>query len=68
MAWKEITEPTETARTFAADEDADVAAIETAHPDAPVGSLIFAGNEGTPRIYFKFPSGSFYKIFGEDAT
>lgn len=68
MAYQEITEPTETARTFAADEDADVATIETDHPDAPVGSLIVAGNSGDPRIYFKFPSGDFYKIFGEDAT
>ena len=68
MAYWEITEPTETAQSFAADEDADVAAIETAYPDAPVGSLIVAGNGGTPRIYFKFPSGSFYKIYGEDAT
>ena len=64
----EITEPKDKARTWAADSDSDVSAIETAEPNAPIGSLIIAGNSGDPRIYFKFPSGDFYKIFGEDAT
>lgn len=57
MAWVEITEPKDTARTWAADSDSDKTEIETAYPDAPIGSIIIAGNSGEPKIYFKFPAG-----------
>ncbi len=59
MAWKEITEPNDTAKFYAADEDADVTTIEAEHPDDPVGSIILADNAGSPKVYFKFPAGSY---------
>lgn len=62
MAWKEITEPNDVVKTYAADEDADVTAIETAHPDAPVGSRVFVDNSGSTKIYMKFPAGSFSEL------
>ena len=57
MAWVEITEPNDTARSFAADSDSDKTEIETAHPNLPVGSIIIASNSGAPKIFFKFPGG-----------
>ena len=57
MAWKEITEPNENTRTFLADAAADVTAVGTAAPDAPVGSVIIADNSGSTHIFMKFPGG-----------
>ena len=66
MAWKEITEPNENTRTFLADAAADVTAVGTAAPDAPVGSVIIVGDDdgdGTAAVYAKLPAGSFSKLF-----
>ena len=57
MAWKEITEPNDTTRTFAADSDSDVASIEAAFEHIPVGSIVIAANSGSPTICFMFPGG-----------
>ena len=62
MAWKEITEPNDVVKTYAADEDADVTAIETANPDDPVGSIAIVNNDGETAVYMKFPAGSYAKL------
>ena len=62
MAWKEITEPNDVVKTYAADEDADVTAIETANPDDPVGSIAIVNNDGATAVYMKFPAGSYAKL------
>lgn len=67
MAWKEITEPNDVAKSYAADEDEDVTAIETANPDDPVGSIVIANNSGATAVYMKFPSGHYAKL-GSSAT
>lgn len=59
MAWHEITEPNDTKMSFAADEDSDVTAIESAYDNIPVGSIVIADNAGSPKVYFMFPAGSF---------
>jgi len=59
MAWKEITEPNDKERTWAADSDSDVTAIEAAYDDIPVGSIVIADNAGSPKVHFMFPAGSF---------
>lgn len=67
MAWKEITEPNDVVKTYAADEDADVTAIETAHPDDPKGSIVIVNNAGATAVYMKFPAGSYAKL-GSSST
>ena len=57
MAWKEITESSDKTRTFAADTDDDVTAIEAAYPKPPIGSIIIVANSGSPKVYFLFPGG-----------
>ena len=59
MAWKEITEPNDVVKTYAADEDSDVTAIEVAYDDIPVGSIVIADNAGSQKVHFMFPAGSF---------
>ena len=59
MAWKEITEPNDVVKTWAADADSDVTAIEEAYVDIPVGSIVIADNAGSPKVHFMFPAGSF---------
>lgn len=59
MAYKDITDPNDKLKFYAADEDADVTTIEAEHPDDPVGSVILADNAGSPKVHFKFPAGSY---------
>lgn len=65
MAWKEITEPNDVVKTYAADEDADVTAIETANPNDPVGSIAIVNNDGATAVYMRFPAG--YAKLGSSA-
>lgn len=62
MAYHKIPQRFEDPWFFAADSDNDVTEIETAHPDAPVGSIVLADNSGSPAVYMKFPAGSFSQI------
>jgi hypothetical protein len=59
MAYQRIYERWATEWTFVADSDSDVSDVESEQPDAPVGSIIIADNSGSPKVYMKYPAGSF---------
>lgn len=57
MAYEVVHPRFENAWVIYADADEDVAEIEAAVPDAPVGSrIIVAVDGGAPEEYMKFPS------------
>ena len=62
MAYKQIPQRFEDSWFFVADADSDVSTIESDNPDAPIGSTIIADNSGSPKVYMKFPAGSFSQI------
>lgn len=62
MAYQRLYDRWSTEWTFIADADTDVSDIESNQPDAPVGSIIIAGNSGSAKYYMKFPTGSYQEI------
>lgn len=59
MAYQRIYDRFSDEWTFVADSDSDVSTIESEQPDAPIGSVIIADNSGSPKVYMKYPAGSF---------
>lgn len=64
MAYTQIPQRFEDPWFFVADADDDVTDIASENPDAPVGSTVIADNSGSPKVYMKFPAGSFSAISG----
>ena len=64
MAYHQIPQRFEDPWFFVADSDSDVSTIESECPDAPIGSTVIADNSGSPKVYMKFPAGSFSAISG----
>jgi len=64
MAHERVYDRWSTEWAFVADEAADVSNVESAYPDAPVGSWILVGDDdGVAAVYVKYPAGSFLKTF-----
>lgn len=62
MAYQRVYDRWSTEWLFVADADTDVSDVESEQPDAPVGSVIIAGNSGSSKTYMKMPAGSYVQI------